>query len=57
MPDQPDVIKHFTDNLTIEELARKYPGSVESHIMIHRKLDSIIDKLVELTARESLLQR
>jgi acyl carrier protein phosphodiesterase len=55
MPEEFDVIKHFTDHLTIEELAMKYPGSVESHIMIHRKLDAIIGKFDDIERRMVVL--
>lgn len=48
-PDKmPDGVGHWSDGQSIEDLARRYPGSAESHIMLHRKLDAINDKLIEL---------
>jgi hypothetical protein len=46
-----DQVQHFTDGQSIEDLARRYPGSAESHIVIHRKLDSIKDMLVNVLQR------
>jgi hypothetical protein len=40
-----DAVHHFTDGHSVEDLAKRYPGSAESHEMMHRKIGYIIDRL------------
>lgn len=51
MAEETDLVKHYTDGQSVEELALKYPGSAESHIMLHRKLDAIGVLLADLLRR------
>lgn len=46
-----DDIKHYTDGQSVDELAHRYPGSAESHIVLHRKLDTLINQMNELLQR------